>query len=291
MSYDEPNRSTGIEWTEHTWNPFVGCTIHTPGCTNCYAMRQAAKLEGFGGATAYAGTTRWVNGNPIWTGKLARASNASMKKPLTIREPSRIFVNSMSDFFHEKALAVGLWQHEAWEIMKRTPRHQYQILTKRPENIMPTLELLEVREVPHHIWLGVTVERGDFAHRIDTLRQVPAAVRFLSVEPLIGAAPKLDLRGIQWVIIGGESGPGARPMRPEWAREVRDACVAQNVPLFFKQWGLAKNNPIYHEPADDRCPYTGSRRVDVLDPVGKGGSILDGRSWKQYPVEKQASLL
>jgi protein gp37 len=271
-------RTTGIEWTEHTWNPFVGCSIHTPGCTNCYAMRLAARIEQMGTTPAYDGTTRIANGQAIWTGRINRSTTATWRKPLAIRSPSMIFVNSMSDFWHEAA--NDDWRLEALEIMRATPRHQYQVLTKRPENIAPFLERTGTT-LPVNFWAGATVERGDFKHRIDTLRRVPARIRFLSIEPLIGPLGPLDLAGIHWAIVGGESGAGARPMKVEWLREVRDQCVDQGVRLFLKQFGIARNNPMYHQaPAG----VTGAAWVARHDRIGKGGSTLDGRRWTEYPA-------
>lgn len=273
---------TGIEWTEFTWNPFVGCNVHSAGCTNCYAMAMAARLERFGTAPQYAGTTRIMNGRPVWSGRLNRASDAGMRKPLGIREPARIFVNSMADYFHEGA--PDAWRIEALDVMQATPRHSYQVLTKRPENILPFLERTGA-VLPANTWIGATVERADVAWRIDVLRRVPARIRFLSIEPLIGPIGRLDLAGIHWVIVGGESGPGARPMRAAWLCEVIEQCTAQGVATFFKQWGKISNNPIYHEPPDHRSPLTGAARVEQLDPIGKGGSTLSGRRWVEYPED------
>jgi protein gp37 len=267
---------TAIEWTEFSWNPFVGCTIHTAGCTNCYAMRVARRLQEFG-QPSYQGVVKVVNKSPVWTGRVNRASEAQFRKPFKIKKPSLIFVNSMSDFFHPEALDE--WRLDALGVMRST-RHQYQVLTKRPENIAPWLARSGL-PIPSNMWIGATVERADCVHRIVTLRDVPAKIRFLSIEPLIGPVGPMDLTGISWVILGGESGPGARNMRPLWAREVRDQCIAQNVPLFFKQWGIAYNNPIFHEaPAGT----TGTQWVAKHDPVGKGGSKLDGCEWKDYPA-------
>lgn len=271
-------RRTAIEWTTATWNPFVGCTIITPGCTHCYAMRQAARIERIGHAPYYAGTTRIANGHPIWTGKVARASDDQMRKPLTIRTPSRIFVNSMSDFFHEAALDA--WRLEALAVMRATPRHSYQILTKRPEGIAPFLARARAT-LPPNVWLGATVERADFVERIKILRQVRASIRFLSIEPLIGPMGVLDLAGIHWVIVGGESGPGARPMQLAWIAGVVEQCRKQGVALFFKQWGRPENNPLWAEAirrGSPPAPYLAKH-----DPVGKGGSKWRGREIKQYP--------
>lgn len=222
---------TKIEWTEHTWNPFVGCDIVSPGCRNCYAMRMAARCEAFGHAQ-YAGVTQPSKRGPVWTGRVNRASELTMRKPFGIKAPSLIFVNSMSDFWHPAAEDV--WRAEALEIMRKTPRHQYQVLTKRPEEIAPTLARMG-ETVPTNMWLGCTVESARYKPRIDILRQVPAAIRFLSIEPLLGPMGELDLRGIHWVIVGGESGPRYRAMDPTWASSVRDQCLEQGVALFVKQ--------------------------------------------------------
>jgi protein gp37 len=273
---------TKIEWTNFSWNPFVGCSIHTAGCTNCYAMRTAKRLQEFGMAS-YRGVAKLANGKAVWTGVINRASDEQMRKPFKIKTPSRIFVNSMSDFFHEGA--QDDWRLEALQVMHRTP-HQYQVLTKRPEAIARFIERLNSTDVnftefPPNVWIGATVERADCVHRIDTLRQVPARIRFLSIEPLIGPIGRMNLKGIHWVILGGESGPDARPMAPAWAREVRDQCQAQRVPLFFKQWGQPANNPLY---AQAPRGTSGSAFVALHDPEGKGGSLLDGLAFKAYPV-------
>jgi protein gp37 len=273
------NRSTGIEWTEHTWNPFVGCSIHTAGCTNCYAMRAAMRLQEFG-QPSYQGVVKLANDSPVWTGVVNRASEAAFQKPFSIKKASLIFVNSMSDFFHEAA--KDEWRTHAIEIMRAT-LHQYQVLTKRPENIAGYLSRVRAERnfvLPDNMWVGATVERWDCVHRIETLRRVPAKVRFLSIEPLINSVGPMDLTGIDWVILGGESGPRARPMLPLWARQVRDQCIEQKVPLFFKQWGKDSNNPLAWEAPKET---TISQWIAKHDPVGKGGSKLDGREWKQYP--------
>lgn len=275
-------RTTGIEWTEHTWNPFVGCSIHSAGCRNCYAMRLAHRLEAFG-QKPYAGTTQNVNGNNVWTGVMNRSSDATMRKPLGIRGSSMIFVNSMSDFFHENALDA--WRSEALDIMRRCPQHTFQILTKRPENIGPFL--LRAREsFPDNAWIGATVESGQTTHRIDTLRSVPAAVRFISFEPLISDVGALDLSDIHWAISGGESGPGARSCNPDWVRHIRDQCVQQHVAHFFKQWGHWRNNPIALTATAGLSP---AKWVEQQDPDGKGGSLLDGVMWKEWPSVSPAT--
>ena len=269
-------RTTEIEWTEHTWNPFVGCTIHTAGCTNCYAMRTAARLQGYG-MPAYQGVVRMVNGKPIWTGRI-NISETAMDKPLKTREPSIFFVNSMSDFFHKDAPVEG--QLRALNVMRGTPRHTYQVLTKRPDLIRKLMTRAELAEWPQHIWVGATVERADCAHRIDELRAIPAKIRFLSVEPLIGPLGPVDLTGIHWVIVGGESGPGARAMQATWARDACQQCFDQRVPLFFKQWGIPQNNPLWHEAPALEEP---AHYVHRVDPHGKGGALVDGKLWHQWP--------
>lgn len=274
-------RTTGIEWTEHTWNPFVGCTIHTPGCTNCYAMQMAARIVEMKTTPSYNGTVRKVNGKAVWTGIVNKSTPSVWRKPYTVKDPSIFFVNSMSDFFHEHA--EDAWRLEAMSVMAATP-HQYQVLTKRPENILPFIGRTRA-EFPSNMWVGATVERGDFTHRIDTLRDVPAQIRFLSVEPLIGPPGRLNLQGIHWVIGGGESGPGARGMEADWLRAVRDQCQAQGVPFFFKQWGIARNNPLWHEArAGGATEAQAAAYVEEHDPIGKGGSMVDGREWKEYPA-------
>jgi protein gp37 len=253
--------------------------VHTAGCTNCYAMALAGRLEAFGQET-YRGTTREAGGKTGWTGKINRASEATFRKPLTIREPSMIFVNSMSDFWHENA--EDAWRLDALGVMAATP-HQYQVLTKRPENIGPFLARTGA-SIPHNVWIGTTVERGDVRHRIDTVRDVPARIRFLSVEPFIGPMGPMDLRAIDWVIIGGESGPGARPMRIDWVREVIEDCKRQRVAIYFKQWGMPRNNPLYITGGADA--------VAQLDPEEKGGNHVDGLQYKQWPTfELQPRLL
>ena len=273
----EVRRTTGIEWTQHTWNPVVGCTIATAGCTNCYAMRMAYRLEHAFHQPAYAGTTKKTStGAIVWTGKLNRASRQSMRKPETITEPSTIFVNSMSDMFHPDMPDV--WRDEAFALMFRIRRHRYQILTKRPEvAVRYYAQRPDLHGLPH-IWIGASVERGKEAWRIDELRKVPAGVRFLSVEPLIGALGPVDLTGIHWVITGGESGPGARLCKPEWTREVRDLCQAQGVAYFHKQHGTYRNHPLVVERG---MPIA---EVEAMDQHGKGGALLDGRLWREMPA-------
>lgn len=231
------NRTTGISWTNHTWNPFVGCSVHTAGCTNCYAMEQAGRIEHkLGTSSSYIGTTKLAgNGKTVWTGVVNHGTKAARRKPLGIKVPSMIFVNSMSDFFHENA--KDEWRDEALDVMAQADWHYFQILTKRPENIAPYLARSGRTGFGPNVWVGVTVEHAATAWRLDHIRFLVAGARFVSVEPLVGAVGPLDLGGIDWVIVGGESGRDARPMELAWAREVRDQCVAAGVPLFMKQLG------------------------------------------------------
>jgi protein gp37 len=223
---------TSIEWTDATWNPVAGCTIMSAGCTNCYAMRMAARLEAMG-VEKYNGLTRKSGGRAKWTGRVTLDHGA-----LTILEawkkPRRVFVNSMSDLFHEDVSAefVG----EVWRVMARTPRHTFQILTKRPDRMAKILSKSDVPKLAN-VWLGTSIEDSRVLYRLDELRAVPAAIRFVSFEPLIGSVADASLESIDWAIIGGESGPAARPMDPDWVDEIHDACRASGTAFFFKQWG------------------------------------------------------
>jgi protein gp37 len=221
---------TSIEWTDATWNPVAGCTVISPGCTNCYAMRMAARLEAMSVAK-YSGLTRKSGRRSVWTGKVT-LDNKSLDAPRSWSKPRRIFVNSMSDLFHEHVPDDFIAR--AWHVMAETPRHTYQILTKRPDRmaeVAATLPLLR------NVWLGTSVESADFFDRVDYLRRTPAAVRFISFEPLIGSVAGADLRDIHWAIVGGESGPGSRPMLAQWVEEVETICRHHGTAFFFKQWG------------------------------------------------------
>lgn len=225
-------QESSIEWTDLTWNPVVGCSIASSGCTNCYAMRMAARLQAMG-SPKYAGLTRKTKRGAVWTDKV-RCDEPSLEIPYTWRKPRRVFVNSMSDLFHPDVPADFV--RRIWEVMRRTPQHQYQILTKRPENMARLLTEIALQPLPN-VWLGTSVEGPKVIDRIDALRTVPAHLRFISFEPLIGALPDLDLHDIHWAIVGGESGPRSRPMREEWVEDILDACLDQGVAFFFKQWG------------------------------------------------------
>lgn len=211
--------NSGIEWTEATWNPVTGCDKVSPGCAHCYAERMARRLKAMGQAN-YA------------RGFEVTLQPSMLDLPLRWKRPRRIFVNSMSDLFHADVPLEFI--QAVFRSMRQAHWHEYQILTKRSDRL---LELDPQLDWPEHVWMGVSVENCRFVHRIDDLRRTRAHVKFLSVEPLLGPFPRLDLRGIHWVIAGGESGPRARPMREEWVLDVRDQCSAAGVAFFFKQWG------------------------------------------------------
>lgn len=222
---------TSIEWTDATWNPVAGCTIMSAGCTNCYAMRMAARLEAMG-VEKYRNLTRKSGGRAKWTGSLYLDDNA-LSIPETWKKPRNVFVNSMSDLFHPDVPATFI--QKVWHVMQDTPRHTYQILTKRPDRMAEILS--DGFPVLSNVWLGTSVEDGRVLHRLDELREVPAAVRFVSFEPLIGSVADGRLDQIQWAIVGGESGPGARRMDPFWIDEIFDMCSDAGTAFFFKQWG------------------------------------------------------
>lgn len=221
---------TSIEWTDATWNPVAGCTVITAGCTNCYAMRMAARLEAMG-VKKYAGTTRKSGGRAKWTGKIV-LDPLALDTPATWAKPRRVFVNSMSDLFHEDVPEEFI--RKVWLTMAATPRHTYQILTKRPDRMAEVVSCLPV--LPN-VWLGTSVEDSAVLARIDELRRAPAAVRFISFEPLLGTVAGADLRDIHWAIVGGESGPQAREMDPAWVDEIEAICRRDGAAFFFKQWG------------------------------------------------------
>jgi len=235
---------SAIEWTEATWNPLTGCTKISPGCKNCYAERMARRLQAMG--------------QPNYAKGFALTLHERMlDAPLHWRKPRRVFVNSMSDLFQD-GVPVDFIK-KVFAVMGGAAHHQFQILTKRSERLFVLNGLLEWMP---NIWMGVSVESRKYTFRIDHLRQTGARIKFLSLEPLLAPLGKLDLSGIDWVIVGGESGPRARPMDPAWAREIRDQCIASNVPFFFKQWG-------------------GKRK-------SRTGRLLDGRTWNGFPRSPEA---
>ncbi len=243
---------SSIEWTEATWNPVAGCTILSPGCTNCYAMRMARRLEAMG-QQKYAKTTRISGGRAKWVGKIV-LDVAALETPKSWKKGRFIFVNSMSDLFHDDVPLDFI--KRVFGVMAATPQHTYQILTKRAERLESLSRHLSWSK---NIWMGVSVESQSYWHRVAHLIGTDAHVRFLSLEPLLGPIDLSDLRGIDWVIAGGESGPGARPMRVKWVRSIREACIRQRVAFHFKQWGGANKKA--------------------------AGRILDGRTWDELPIK------
>lgn len=235
--------TTSIEWTEATWNPLTGCTKISPGCQHCYAERMAKRLQGMGQAN-------YVNGFRL------TLHEHMLDVPLHWRKPRHIFVNSMSDLFHKDVPEEFI--HRAFGVMLRASWHTFQVLTKRSERLA---KLSPRIDWPDNVWMGVSVERADYTFRIDHLRQTGAKVRFLSLEPLLGPLPDLDLEGVDWVIVGGESGPGARPMEEAWVQDIRDQCVEAEVPFFFKQWGGVFKS--------------------------RNGRELEGRTWDQMPLVEE----
>ena len=222
-------QSSKIEWTESTWNPVRGCTRVSEGCRFCYAERIAARFSDEG--MAYEGLAKNTKAGPRWTQEV-KVVREVFEAPLKWKKPRRIFVNSMSDLFHEKIQLSTI--QELFAIMEKANWHQFQLLTKRADRL---LECNSALPWPPNVWMGVSVEDEQVMDRIDALRQTDAQIKFLSLEPLIGPLPHLELSGIDWVIVGGESGPGARPMDKKWVIDIRDRCAEVEVPFFFKQWG------------------------------------------------------
>lgn len=231
---------SSIEWTESTWNPVTGCTKISPGCKYCYAHRMAMRLQAMGQAN-------YVNGFEV------TLHPHMLELPLRWKKPQRIFVNSMSDLFHPAVPEDFILK--VFDVMERANWHQFQVLTKRSARL---LELDSSLPWKPHIWMGVSVENERYATRIDDLRRTHARIKFLSLEPLLGPLPNLKLHGIDWAIVGGESGPGARPMKSEWVQQIRDQCRRADVAFFFKQWGGVFKK--------------------------RTGRILEGRTWDEMPV-------
>jgi len=232
--------NSAIEWTESTWNPMTGCTKISLGCKNCYAERLAKRLQAMG--------------QPNYKNGFQLATHPHMLNlPLTWKKPQMIFVNSMSDIFHEDAPENFI--KKIFSVMGKAHWHIFQLLTKRSERL---LEFANDLKWESNIWMGVTVESADYVNRIEHLRQSPAKVKLLSLEPLLGPLNGLNLDGINWVIVGGESGPGARIMRKEWVFDIKEQCERANVPFFFKQWGGTNKK--------------------------KSGRLLEGRTWDGMPI-------
>jgi len=239
-------QQSSIEWTEATWNPVTGCTKVSPGCAHCYAETFAERFRG-------------VPGHPYEHGFDLQLRPERIEQPLSWRQPRMIFVNSMSDLFHEDVAEDYI--RDVFKVMRKAHWHTFQILTKRSQRLA---ELAPKLRWPKNVWMGVSVENQRWTSRIDDLRKVRAQVRFLSCEPLLGPL-ELDLGGIHWVIVGGESGPKARRMNPDWVRDIRQQCQQAGAAFFFKQWGA-------HNEAGERVGK------------GKAGRLLDGRVWGAMPV-------
>jgi protein gp37 len=231
---------TSIEWTESTWNPLTGCTKISPGCSNCYAERMSKRLQAMGQAN-YANAFHLT------------LHERMLEVPLRWRKPRFVFVNSMSDLFHKDVPEEFIFR--VFDVMRRASWHVFQVLTKRSERL---LQMSPRIDWPKNVWMGVSVEQADYAFRIDHLRETAAKLHFLSLEPLLGPLPGLNLEGIHWVIAGGESGPGARPIEQSWVLEIRDQCQSAKVPFFFKQWGGVFKS--------------------------RHGRNLEGRTWDEMPV-------
>ena len=239
---------TQIEWTDATWNPVAGCSIITAGCTNCYAMEMAKRLQAMG-VEKYNGLTRRTGKRTVWNG-VVREDTTALSIPLHWKKPKKIFVNSMSDLFHDGVSDDFILK--VWDVMRNTPHHHYQILTKRPER-MAALVRSKVPDILPNVWLGTSVENAAVRYRIDALRKVPAAIRFISFEPLIGSVGAVNLRNIHWAIVGGESGRAARPINEMWIDEIYDRCLRHGTAFFFKQWGTwGKDNKKRSKKANGR---------------------------------------
>jgi protein gp37 len=239
---------TQIEWTDATWNPVAGCSIVSAGCTNCYAMEMARRLQAMGVAK-YDGLTRRSGKRTIWNG-IVRENRAVLDVPLRWKKPRKIFVNSMSDLFHEDVSDEFIL--DVWRVMTETPQHHYQILTKRPERMVEFVRSKTGQVLPN-AWLGTSIENAQVKSRADALRAVPAVIRFISFEPLIGPIGSIDLTGIHWAIVGGESGRFARPIREGWIDEIYEQCTRSKTVFFFKQWGTwGKDNKRRSKKANGR---------------------------------------
>lgn len=238
------NYKSTIEWTESTWNPVTGCAKISPGCKNCYAERMSKRLKAMGQPNYKNGFQLAIHGH-------------ALEAPLKIKRPQTIFVNSMSDLFHKDVPTDFI--KKVFDVMEQAKRHRFQVLTKRSGRL---LKLSSKLPWPDNVWMGVSVENSDYTGRIEDLRKTNAKIKFLSIEPLLGPIPSLNLDGIDWVIVGGESGPKSRPMNPVWVTDIRDQCRKANAPFFFKQWGGTNKK--------------------------KAGRILDGKKWDEMPAAVNA---
>lgn len=237
-----------IEWTDATWNPVAGCSLASAGCKHCYAMQMAWRLEAMG-VDKYKGLTQKKGKNITWNG-VVKEDYASLEIPYGWRKPRKIFVNSMSDLFHGQVSDEFI--RAVWRVMEETPHHNYQILTKRPER-MEEFVKSNIKRVLPNVWLGTTVEDAEAKTRINHLRRTPAAVRFISFEPLIAKVGKVNLRNIDWAIVGGESGSKARPIKEQWIDEIHEQCRKYDTAFFFKQWGSwGKDNQKRSKKANGR---------------------------------------
>ena len=247
--------ATAIEWTEMTWNPVTGCTKISEGCRHCYAERMAKRLQAMG-------IKQYQNGFDV------TLVPHVLEDPCRWRRPRMVFVNSMSDLFQENVPLAYI--EKVFAVMESTPRHTYQVLTKRAERLSEVAHLLPWAD---NIWMGVSIESQDVAFRLDHLAAVDAKVRFVSFEPLLGPVSHVDLSSVAWVIVGGESGPHARPVQKAWIDTIREKCRANHVPFFFKQWGAAGFNA---DPADPT--------MEKGHPsYAKGGCQLDGEVYREMP--------
>lgn len=264
---------SGIEWTDATWNPTTGCSRVSKGCDNCYAIRMARRFDGLG--HGYDGTTRPTDDGLDWTGTV-HLNHERLTNPIGWKNPRRVFVDSMSDLFHPAV--PDRFLDKVFAAMVAASHHVYQILTKRPKRAVKYLnedteklatrwksaakaelaDSINPKVPPEHVWLGTSVEDSSVLERLEILQDARASVKFVSFEPLIGPVDNLDLDGVDWVIVGGESGPNSREMKADWVREIRDECVSADVPFFFKQWGDIQKNQ-------------------------KKGRQVDGQEWNELP--------
>ncbi len=275
-----------FSWTElddhfagASWNPFVGCDKISDGCKNCYAMKESFDQEK-NGTPAYQGVTRKLNGRVTFTGVINR-QDSQFENPRKTKKPHIFFLNSMSDFFHPDALDE--WRIEAIEIMRDCERHLFEIVTKRTDEAIEFFKRNPIVTLPDNVWLGVTVESDQYVHRIDELTSIPAKVHFLAIEPLISALPNLNLNNIDWVIVGGENEEDKdrrRAMEYDWVIDIQQQCKTAGVHFMFKQWGHWKNNPIAKAKPLGRM---GRDAVEKKDTLKKGGKLLDGQTWKDFP--------